>query len=353
MSALFRRLDPFMLQLLTVVSFAALLPARGEAAEWVGYGTSAGVALLFFLHGAKLAPRAVLGGLLHWRLQGLVVLATYGLFPLFGLGITTLLGGWLPPALTLGLLYVCVLPSTVQSSIAFTSVAGGNVPAALCAATLSNLAGMLLTPLMVALLLNSQGAGGFSGQAVIDICLHLLLPFALGQAARPLIGAFLTRHKPVVSLVDRGSILLAVYSAFSEGMVAGIWHQMSTGTLALVMALCAVLLAGVMLCTWGASRALGFRQPDEVVAVFCGSKKSLASGIPMANILFPAASLGMIVLPLMLFHQIQLFLCAWLARRYASRAEAMAKAAEAPANQAPANQAPANQVPATAQPGMA
>ncbi|EFH10852.1 bile acid:sodium symporter family protein [Teichococcus cervicalis] len=324
MRSLLKRIDPFLLQLVSVVALAALLPARGQAAEWVGHATGLGVALLFFLHGAKLAPRAVLGGLLHWRLQGLVLASTFLVFPLAGLALTQLLSPWLPPALALGIMFICVLPSTVQSSIAFTSVAGGNVPAALCAATISNVGGMLLTPLLVAWLMQKSGAGGFSPQAMADIGLHLLLPFLLGQAARPLIGGFLTRHRTVVSLADRGSILLAVYAAFSEGMVAGIWGQMNLATLALLVGLSTALLALVLLATWGASRALGFARADEVVAVFCGSKKSLASGIPMANILFPAAIVGPVVLPLMLFHQIQLFACAALARRYAARAAAEA-----------------------------
>jgi solute carrier family 10 (sodium/bile acid cotransporter), member 7 len=211
-----------------------------------------------------------------------------------------------------------VLPSTVQSSIAFTSIARGNVAAALCSASVSNLFGMVLTPALVALLLSTHGAG-FSFAAVQDIALQLLLPFAAGQALRPLIGAWLIRHKAITAVVDRGSILLVVYAAFSAGMVAGIWAQVTWASLGLVLLLDMLMLGLVLTATTCASRWMGFSTEDEIAIVFCGSKKSLAGGIPMANILFPGHAVGLIVLPLMLFHQAQLFICATLARRYAQR----------------------------------
>jgi sodium/bile acid cotransporter 7 len=325
---LFRRLpiDRFMLLLIATVALAALLPARGQAAEGVNVLASGAVALLFFLYGAKLAPRAVMDGMLHWRLQALVMASTFVLFPLLGLAATTLLGRWLGPGLSIGLLFLCLLPSTVQSSIAFTSVARGNVPAALCSASVSNLLGMVLTPALVALLLG-VGGSGFSTDALKDIGLHLLLPFLLGQAARPLIGGFIGRHKLLTSMVDRGSILLVVYAAFSEGMVSGIWQQVDLRSLGL-LALADVVILGIVLAfTALAARRAGFSREDEIVVVFCGSKKSLASGVPMANILFAGHPVGLLVLPLMLFHQIQLFACAALAQRYARRDESPLPAA--------------------------
>jgi sodium/bile acid cotransporter 7 len=197
-------------------------------------------------------------------------------------------------------------------------VARGNVPAALCSASVSNLFGMVLTPALVALLLTTHGSG-FSLKALEDIALELLLPFGLGQVLRPLIGAWITRNKHVLSYVDRGSILVVVYSAFSESVVAGVWTHMAPSSLALIILLDVVLLVIVLVTTTYVSRWLGFPKEDEISIVFCGSKKSMASGIPMANILFPGQALGAIVLPLMIFHQIQLFACAWLAQRYAQR----------------------------------
>ena len=315
--------DGYVLALLATVVVAAIIPARGIGAEAMGYITYLAVALLFFLYGARLSPQAILAGVMHWRLQGLVFLTTYLLFPLIGLGLAAIFRPWLGDTLSLGLLFVAVLPSTVQSSIAFTSIARGNVPAALCSASISNLAGIVVTPVLVALLLTSHG-GGLSLGALKDISLQLLLPFALGQVARPFIGKWLLAHKRLTSYVDRGSILLIVYAAFSEGMVAGIWSQLSWQSLVLVIVLDMVMLALGLVATTFASRRLGFSKEDEIAIVFCGSKKSMASGIPMANILFAGQAVSLIVLPLMLFHQIQLMVCAALARRYAARPDAEA-----------------------------
>ena len=157
--------------------------------------------------------------------------------------------------------------------------------------------------------------------AVGDIALQILLPFVVGQLARPLVGEWLDRQKTLTMLVDRGSILLVVYAAFSAGVVAGIWSKVTPQSLALVILLDLLMLAVVLVATTAASRLLRFSKEDEIAIVFCGSKKSMASGLPMANIIFPASAVGLIVLPLMLFHQMQLMVCAALARRYARRAE--------------------------------
>jgi sodium/bile acid cotransporter 7 len=311
-------IDPYLIALIGTVALASFLPVHGMGAEIMDDVVYGAVSLLFFLYGAKLSPKAVALGIMHWRLQSLVFLSTFVLFPVLGLLLTMVLRPWLPTELALGLMFVCVLPSTVQSSIAFTSIARGNVPAALCSASISNLAGMFVTPALVALLLNSNGMT-FSLDALWSILLQLLAPFLAGQAVRPLIGRWLERHKSAVFLVDRGSILLVVYAAFSEGMVAGIWSQLGLEELALVIGL-DILILGIVLCvTTFVSRRAGFPKEDEIVIVFCGSKKSMAAGIPMAHILFPTQALGMLVLPLMLFHQIQLFVCATLAQRYARR----------------------------------
>ncbi len=235
---------------------------------------------------------------------------------MLGLTLRAIAPGLLTPALWAGLLMLCVLPSTVPSSIAFTSIARGNVAAAICAATASNLFGVLLTPLLAGLLLSAHG--GFSARGVGDIVVQILLPFAAGQLARPWIGEWVNRHRSLTGLVDRGSILLVVYVAFSEGVTHGIWHQLDAARFATLLLVDAALLMAVLLATSGASRVLGFNRADRITAVFCGSKKSLASGLPMASVLFAGNSVGLIVLPLMLFHQVQLMVCAALARRYAA-----------------------------------
>jgi len=316
-----RFIDPYLLLLLATVALAAVLPARGEGARVADVAVTVAVALLFFLYGARLAPAAIWAGLTNWRLQGVVFLSTFALFPLLGLAVGGVARAWLPAEVAVGMVFLTLLPSTVQSSIAFTGIAGGNVPAALCAASVSNLVGTMLTPVIVALLLPAA-SGGVSWGAVEGIAAQILLPFVAGQVARPLIGGWIARHKGPTTLVDRGSILLVVYAAFSEGMVAGIWQAVGAGDLALVLLCDGLLLAAVLgLTTWGA-RALRFSKADEIAIVFCGSKKSMASGIPMATILFAGSSVSLIVLPLMIFHQVQLFVCAVLARRYAAQVSA-------------------------------
>ncbi|MGC1409718.1 MAG: bile acid:sodium symporter family protein [Acetobacteraceae bacterium] len=311
-------IDPYIASILGMVALASALPAHGPGMTLAsGAGTGA-IALMFFLQGARLAPQAALAGARHWRLHAVVLGSTFLLFPALGLTARAIAPELLTPPLWGGLLMLCLLPSTVQSSIAFTSIARGNVAAALCAATASNLFGILLTPLLAGLLLSAHG--GFSARAVGDIVMQLLLPFAAGQLARPLIGAWVGRHKGLTAVVDRGSILLIVYVAFSEGVTHGIWHQLDAEHFATLLLLDAGLLAAVLLATSLGSRLLGFSRADQITIVFCGSKKSLASGLPMASVLFAGQSVGLIVLPLMLFHQIQLMVCAALARRYGAGA---------------------------------
>ncbi|WP_342249435.1 bile acid:sodium symporter family protein [Sphingomonas sp. OTU376] len=314
-------IDPYLLLLIGTVILALLLPARGAAQGIAEMAVTLAVGLLFFLYGARLSASAVWAGIAHWRLQSLVLASTFVLFPLLGLAVYFLAGAWVPHDIAIGLLYLCLLPSTVQSSIAFTSIARGNVPAALCSASVSNLLGVVLTPILVAWLLPASG-GGFSMGAIEDIALQILLPFLAGQALRRWIGGWILRHRTLTSIADRGSILLVVYAAFSAGVVAGVWSSLSVPDFVIVLLLSTLILAIVIAITTALSRALGFSTEDEIAIVFCGSKKSMASGIPMATILFAGHAVGLIVLPLMLFHQIQLFVCATLARRYAKRPQA-------------------------------
>ncbi|CAM5392432.1 bile acid:sodium symporter family protein [Streptomyces fumanus] len=305
--------DPYLLLLLGTVGLAALLPARGTAADAASGASTAAIAFLFFLYGARLSTREALDGLKHWRLHVTVLACTFVVFPLLGLAARGLVPVLLTDPLYQGLLFLTLVPSTVQSSIAFTSVARGNVPAAICAGSFSSLVGIVLTPLLAAALLGSSG-GGFSADSVLKIVLQLLVPFAAGQLLRRWIGGFVARHKKVLGLVDRGSILLVVYTAFSEGVVRGVWHQVSPVRLAALLAVEAVLLAVMLTLTWYGGKALRFGREDRIALQFAGSKKSLASGLPMAGVLFGAhASLA--VLPLMLFHQMQLMVCAVIARR--------------------------------------
>jgi sodium/bile acid cotransporter 7 len=313
------KIDRYLLLILAMVVIASLLPARGRAAVGFDWATKFAIGLVFFLHGARLSREAVIGGLTHWRLHLVVLASTFVLFPLLCLGLAALPPQVTPSALAGGIVFLGCLPSTIQSSIGFTVIARGNVAAAVAAASASNLLGILLTPLLVSLLFHQKSV--ISAHSAWAIVLQLLAPFVAGQVLRPWIGGFVARHAVVLQRIDRGSILLVVYTAFSGAVVEGVWSQIDALDLARLLVLCAVLLGAVLTATWFAARTLGFSKPDEIAIVFCGSKKSLASGVPMAGVLFPAATAGLALLPLMLFHQIQLMACAVIAQRYANRAD--------------------------------
>jgi solute carrier family 10 (sodium/bile acid cotransporter), member 7 len=312
--------DDFTLLLMGAVALATLLPAQGVVAHLFDAFTAFAIGLLFFLHGAKLSSDAILGGLSHWRLHLLVFACTFVLFPLLGLALRPLLQPLVTRELYVGVMFLCVLPATVQSAIAFTSIARGNIPAAVCSASASTLLGVFVTPVLVSLVVVPQGAGSVNSlDAIGRILMQLMLPFIAGHLLRPWIAGWLHRRQRLLGVVDRGSILLVVYTAFSAAVIEGLWKQVPLQALAGLLALCAVLLACALSLTGWFARRLGFAKADEITIVFCGSKKSLASGIPMAKVLFPAQAVGAIVLPLMLFHQMQLMVCAVLAARYARR----------------------------------
>ncbi len=323
MRAFLAFVEPFILMLLGTVALATLAPPRGEWKTAFDVIADAAIVLLFFLHGAKLSRQAIIDGARHWRLHAATMVVTFVLFPLLGLAIAGL--HLLDGALATGMLFLSLLPSTVQSSIAFTAMARGNVAAAVCGASFSNLLGIVLVPALVALFIHSGTGAGMSWHAVESILLQLLLPFVAGHLLRPVVGGFVQRHKPLVTAVDRGSILLVVYTAFGAAVAEGLWHRVSAVDLVTVAIASAVLLAIVMVATWTLGRMLSFVRDDRVVLLFCGSKKSLASGVPMAGVLFPAASLGTIILPLMLFHQLQLIACAVIARRLGEAEAAAAR----------------------------
>ena len=311
--------DNFTLALLVTIALASFLPAKGAMEPVFNHLTTFAIGLLFFMHGAKLSRETMLAGLVHWRLHITVLLCTFLLFPVLTFGLKPIFGAIMTPDLLMGLLFLSLLPSTVQSSIAFTSIARGNVAAAICSATASNILGIFITPILVAILLNAQHGGGSSIEAVIRISCQLLLPFIAGQIARRWIGTWVTKHAKWIKITDQSSILLVVYTAFSEAVIEGLWQQLPPLALAGVTVGCCVLLALVLWITQLIAKKCGFNRADQITIIFCGSKKSLSSGIPMAKILFASSAVGSIVLPLMLFHQIQLMVCAVIAQKMAEK----------------------------------
>ncbi len=309
-------IDGFVLSILATVALASVFPVAGAAATILDGIVKAAIALLFFLYGTRLSPAEAMAGARHWRLHLTVLAVTFVVFPLIGLALRVLTPHVLSSALYTGVLFACLVPSTVQSSIAFTSVARGNVPAAIVSASLSNLLGVVLTPLLVVALMTTTAGVHVSAESFGEIILQLLLPFIAGQLCRPLVAGLLGRHPLLTKTVDRGSVLLVVYSAFSAGMAEHIWSSVSVGSIAVVMAVCAGVLGVVLALSRWAAKALGFGRDDAIVIQFCGSKKSLAAGLPMAAVLFAGAPVGLIILPLMIFHQIQLLVCSMLAAHH-------------------------------------
>lgn len=313
--------DNFTLALLVVIMLATLFPPVGAGVPFFENLTYIAIALLFFFHGAKLPRSAVVAGVTHWRLHLLIFAFTFVAFPILGWVLKPFLAPLVNDQLYMGVLFLCALPATVQSAIAFTAMARGNVAAAVASASASSLIGIFLTPLLVNIMLGAQGSAGSFWEAVWAIVIQLLVPFVGGQIARRWIGDWVQRHGAKLKYIDQGSILLVVFTAFGAAVVEGLWHTVTYTELAGLLVLCCVLLAVVLVLSTHLSRRLGFNKEDEITIVFCASKKSLATGVPMAKVIFATHLVGPMLLPLMIFHQLQLMVCAVLAQRYAQRSE--------------------------------
>ena len=313
------RPDFLIVLIVLAVIAAVIVPLRGQGAEIGNWVVTIAIAFLFFLYGARLHPREALEGLMHWRLHLLIIAFTFAIFPLIGVALRPL-SGLIGHELYLGILFLTLVPSTVQSSVAFTSIARGNVAASIVAASASSLLGVVLTPLLV-LLLMSTAEGGFhiDASTFYKIGLQLFLPFVVGQLLRPWVKDFAASK--ATKKVDQISIGLVVYVSFSEGIVDGIWSTISwVSVVGLVLG--SVVLVYLMLSASSfAARKLGFNYEDQVAIQFAGTKKSLASGLPMAAVMFGGGSLGMMILPLMIFHQVQLIICSFRASSYAAKYE--------------------------------
>lgn len=308
--------DRFLVLLLVIIGLATAFPARGTAVPLVSGLSNIAIFSLFFFHGLRIAPESVWAGLRHWRLQLGVLTYVYAVMPLLALSAAWLMPSLLPDDLWIGVFFLAALPSTVQAAIAYASMAGGNVAASVIAAAVSNLAGVVLTPIILALLAQA-GGGSTDLSAVGRIAGLLLLPFALGQLARVRLVAWADRHRAWIARLDRTTILITVYVAFSAAVVDGLWQRLDGGDLLRLFALVSILLAVALSGSWMLGGALGLSRDDRITLMFSGAHKSLATGAPMARILFPAAQAGLIVLPLMLYHQLQLTVSAWIAARLA------------------------------------
>jgi sodium/bile acid cotransporter 7 len=311
--------DWFLLGMIAATVLAWAMPGPGAAGGWMQPEllTKAGVALIFFLHGLTLSFAALRAGALNWRLHAVVQGCTFLVFPLIGVGLLVALAGRLAPELRIGIFFLCALPSTVSSSVAMTATARGNVAGAVFNATLSSLIGIVVTPLWIAVVLQTTGEARPVWPVVLDLLRWLVLPLVVGQVLRPWLGSWAARHKPRISVVDRLTILLLVYTSFCDSFQQGVWSRQGSGQVMLVGGLCVGVFALVLGITARVARALGFSREDRITAIFCGSKKTLASGVPMAKLIFGAhPGLGLILLPIMIYHPLQLIVGGILAQRW-------------------------------------
>jgi sodium/bile acid cotransporter 7 len=317
--------DGFLIGMIAAVLLASLAPQLGRTGgtlhlDQVG---NVGIFIVFFLHGMGLSTDSLKQGASRWRLHLVVQLCTFAVFPLWWWLLSLGFKPYLPHDLLLGFFYLAVLPSTVSSSVTMTGMARGNVAAAILNATLSTLLGVFLTPLLASLVFGNSGGPGHGmdlGDTMLKVARMLLLPFVLGQVLRPWLGEWFKRIKSKTTLVDKGVILLLVWCSFSDSVADGLWTKHGLSLIAITLVGAALFLFPMLWFTHRVAKALGFPVEDEIVAVFCGSKKTLASGVPMARLLFGGdPALGVLVLPIMFYHQLQLFVCSMMARRYANR----------------------------------
>ncbi|MFV0450170.1 MAG: bile acid:sodium symporter family protein [Vibrio sp.] len=317
----------FLVGMVVAIALATVSSDVGKSGGWIHLDvlTGVGVAIVFFLHGLGLSPQSIKAGMTNWRLHLYIQAATFVVYPLLWVIFGEAFMAYMPAALAFGFCYLLVLPSTISSSVAMTSVGKGNVPGAIFNASLSSIIGVVITPFLIQLFMGVEGVELDLMASVLSIAKLLLLPMIVGQILRPYLVDWTSKHKGAVGKVDKYVILAIVYNAFCDSVVNGIWSEFSIGLLATSIAICLlVLLLMVHLIQWGARR-VKFELADEVAAVFCGTKKTLAAGIPMAKVIFGTdPTLGMILLPIMLYHPIQIFYCAILANRYARQAEGTA-----------------------------
>ncbi|MFA0088684.1 bile acid:sodium symporter [Vibrio sp. 10N.286.49.C2] len=310
----------FLVGMVIAIALAIVTPEVGKSNGLIHLDklTGIGVAIVFFLHGLGLAPSAIKKGFSNWRLHLFIQCATFVFYPLLWVIFGNAFLSYMPAALAFGFCYLFVLPSTVSSSVAMTSIGKGNVPGAIFNASLSSILGVLITPFLIQLFMGLEGAELNLADSIISIAKLLLVPMIAGQLMRPLLLKFVEKHKNIVNKVDKYVILLIVYNAFCDSVANGIWHTFSIGMLLTTIAVCfAVLMVMIHTFQWAARRSR-FSHEDEVAAVFCGTKKTLAAGVPMAAVIFGSdPQLGMILLPIMLYHPIQIFYCAIMANRYA------------------------------------
>lgn len=313
-----RRIDPLVRLLLAAIVLASLLPVT-PAWRGVAQGVSnSAVFLLFLLNGLRLPRAEVVRGIRHLRFLAPLVVWCFGAMALAGWGLSLLASHWLPPLVALGLLYLGTLPSTVQSATAYCSLAGGNVAHSVVAAALLNILGVIATAPLFSLLAGSHGAA-FDLGGLEKVALILLLPFLIGQAAQNRFGHIVREHRTLATWMDRSMIAIAVYVAFSGAVEEGLWTRVSALEWLALIGCIAAFLGFAFGGAWLLGGVVGLERGDRIALLFSGAQKSIAMGAPLATLLFGAASAGLVLLPVLVYHLLQLVLSAPLASRLSRR----------------------------------
>ena len=310
----------FIVSLPLAIALAWLVPDAGATGGWLRseVTTKLGVALIFLFQGLTLPSSALKQGASQWRLHLLVQAFTFLLFPLIGMALDALVGRHLPPDLRLGFLFLCVLPSTVSMSVVLTGLAGGNTVGAIFNAALSNIIGVFITPIWVAWLMKSGGQSQPLGGVAKEIVVLLLLPLAVGQLIRVFATSWADKNKKRLGNAASGLILFLVFTAFCNSVKAQFWAQQSAGVLLTASAGVILIFISAIVLIEVLARMLKLDRPDRITATFCAPQKTIASGIPLAKAIFGAhPGLGLILLPILFYHPLQLIVCGVLADRFA------------------------------------
>ena len=316
-------LDGFMLALLSMILLAWLWPEPGmkESPVPLSEISTYAVSVIFFFYGLRLSPDKLREGLTNWRLHVMVHLSTFLLFPLVALAFKPLFQGEENHTLWLGIFFLTVLPSTVSSSVVMVSIAKGNIPAAIFNASISSLIGVFLTPLWMGMVLDT-GPGHFDLLSVVGkLALQVLLPVFAGILLNKRWGYFAEKNKKYIRYFDQSSILLIVYTSFCESFGENLFSSLGLKDIVFLgMGMLALFFAIYFLLTF-ISNLLKFSHEDKVTAVFCGSKKSLVQGAVMSKVLFAGPQAGIMLLPIMIYHALQLIAASIIAQRLAQEAE--------------------------------
>ncbi|MDX2003469.1 MAG: bile acid:sodium symporter family protein [Chitinophagales bacterium] len=312
-------LDWFILALVAMIFFAWLYPDFGalkgpaSLSSVAGYG----VTVIFFFYGLRLDLQQLLADLGNWRLHLLVQLTTFIGFPLVVLASYPFFKGTVHEPLWLGAFYCAALPSTVSSSVVMVSIARGNIPAAIFNASISGLIGVFVTPLWMGIFLLQQPGSIGLAPVFLKLFLQVLLPVALGLLLNRRLSAFAQRTKNQLRYFDQATILLIIYTSFCDSFSQGVFQHLAWSTLWWLFTAMLGLFALSYLIIGTAAKLMRFNQADLITALFCGSKKSLVHGTVMSKILFsPAMAIGILLLPIMVYHALQLILASLIAKRF-------------------------------------